>query len=43
MLDDLAWWAAALHQARPDNPLPPAALLKMAAAGPSHAAARSDQ
>jgi NAD(P)H-dependent FMN reductase len=35
MLDDLAWWAAALHRARQDNPLPPAALRKMAAA--SHA------
>jgi NAD(P)H-dependent FMN reductase len=33
MLDDLAWWAAALHRARQDNPLPPAALRKMAAAG----------
>ena len=33
MLDDLAWWAAVLQQARRDNPLPPAALRKMAAAG----------
>ena len=32
MLDDLAWWATALHRARQDNPLPPAALRKMAAA-----------
>ena len=36
MLDDLAWWAAALHRARQDGPLPPAALRKMAAAGPAH-------
>ena len=36
MLDDLAWWATALHRARQDNPLPPAALRKMAAAGHSH-------
>ena len=35
MLDDLAWWAAALHRARQDNPLPPAALRKMAA-GTAH-------
>jgi len=33
MLDDLAWWAAVLQRARGDNPLPPAALRKMAAAG----------
>ena len=33
MLDDLAWWAAVLQQARQDHPLPPAALRKMAAAG----------
>ena len=33
MLDDLAWWAAVLRQARRDNPLPPAALRKMATAG----------
>ena len=33
MLDDLAWWAAVLRRAREDNPLPPAALRKMAAAG----------
>ena len=32
MLDDLAWWAAVLQQARHDSPLPPAALRKMAAA-----------
>jgi len=32
MLDDLAWWAAVLRQARQDHPLPPAALRKMAAA-----------
>ncbi len=39
MLDDLAWGAAVLHQARHDNPLPPAALRKMTAAGqPAHAA-----
>jgi len=31
MLDDLAWWAAALARARQDHPLPPAALRKMAA------------
>ena len=31
MLDDLAWWAAVLRQARQDQPLPPAALRKMAA------------
>jgi NAD(P)H-dependent FMN reductase len=35
MLDDLAWWAAILHRARQDNPLPPTALRKMTAA--SHA------
>ena len=35
MLDDLAWWAVVLQQARRDNPLPPAALRKMAAAGNS--------
>ena len=37
MLDDLAWWAAALHHARQEHQLPPAALRKMAAqaiAGP---------
>jgi NAD(P)H-dependent FMN reductase len=33
MLDDLAWWAAVLRRAREDNPLPPAALRKMATAG----------
>jgi NAD(P)H-dependent FMN reductase len=33
MLDDLAWWAAVLKRAREDNPLPPAALRKRAAAG----------
>jgi NAD(P)H-dependent FMN reductase len=33
MLDDLAWWAAVLRRAREDNPLPPAALRQMAAAG----------
>jgi hypothetical protein len=33
LLDDLAWWAAILQRARGDNPLPPAALRKMAAAG----------
>jgi NAD(P)H-dependent FMN reductase len=33
MLDDLAWWAGVLRQARQDNPLPPAALRKMAATG----------
>jgi NAD(P)H-dependent FMN reductase len=33
ILDDLAWWAAALHQARHDHQLPPAALRKMAAHG----------
>ena len=32
MLDDLAWWAGVLRQARQDRPLPPAALRKMAAA-----------
>jgi NAD(P)H-dependent FMN reductase len=32
MLDDLAWWAGVLHQARQDHPLPPAALRKLAAA-----------
>jgi NAD(P)H-dependent FMN reductase len=32
MLDDLAWWAGVLHQARQHHPLPPAALRKMAAA-----------
>ncbi len=42
MLDDLAWWAAALHRARHDNPLPPAALRKMAAAGLSHTTGGSD-
>jgi hypothetical protein len=36
MLDDLAWWATALRQARQDHPLPPAALRKMAAAGSAH-------
>ena len=38
MLEDLAWWAAALHQARQHSQLPPAALRKMAAAGLIHAA-----
>jgi NAD(P)H-dependent FMN reductase len=33
LLDDLAWWAAVLQRARGDNPLPPAALRKIAAAG----------
>jgi NAD(P)H-dependent FMN reductase len=33
MLDDVAWWAAVLQQARHDSPLPPAAMRKMAAAG----------
>jgi hypothetical protein len=33
MLNDLAWWAAALQRARQDSPLPPAALRKTAAAG----------
>jgi NAD(P)H-dependent FMN reductase len=33
MLDDLAWWAAVLQRAREDDPLPPAALRKMARAG----------
>jgi NAD(P)H-dependent FMN reductase len=36
MLDDLAWWAGALWQARHDSQLPPAALRKMAAAGSAH-------
>jgi NAD(P)H-dependent FMN reductase len=36
MLDDLAWWAAALHRARQDNPLPPAALRKMTAGNRAH-------
>ena len=31
MLDDLAWWAAALYRARQDRQLPPAAMRKMAA------------
>ena len=31
MLDDLAWWAAALQRARQDGPLPPAAMRRMAA------------
>jgi NAD(P)H-dependent FMN reductase len=35
MLDDLAWWAAALRATRHDNPLPPAAVRKLAAAGRS--------
>ena len=33
LLDDLAWWAGIMQRARGDNPLPPAALRKMAAAG----------
>jgi NAD(P)H-dependent FMN reductase len=32
MLDDLAWWAAALQRARQDGSLPPAAMRRMAAA-----------
>jgi NAD(P)H-dependent FMN reductase len=42
MLDDLAWWSAVLHRARQDGALPPAALRKMAAAGPSHSTGDSD-
>ena len=42
MLDDLAWWSAALHRARQDKTLPPAALRKMAAAGFSHTTSNSD-
>jgi NAD(P)H-dependent FMN reductase len=36
MLDDLAWWAALLQRARQDNPLPPAALRKVAAGHNTH-------
>jgi NAD(P)H-dependent FMN reductase len=36
MLDDLAWWAAALHRARQEDTLPPAALRTMAAAATAH-------
>ena len=36
MLDDLAWWAAALKRARQDGTLPPAAMRTLAAAGRSH-------
>jgi NAD(P)H-dependent FMN reductase len=32
MLDDLAWWGGVLQRARQHNPLPPAAVRKMAAA-----------
>jgi len=42
MLDDLAWWAAALQRARQVNMLPPAAMRTMAAAGHSHPAASGD-
>ena len=37
MLDDLAWWAAALQRARQEGTLPPAAMRTLAAAGRSHA------
>lgn len=43
MLDDLAWWAAALQKARQDSQLLPAALRKLAAAGLFHATGGSDQ
>lgn len=33
MLDDLAWWAAALRQARLDGPLPPAIMRRPASGG----------
>jgi hypothetical protein len=36
MLDDLAWWAAALQRARQDGTLPPAAMRTLTAAGRSH-------
>jgi NAD(P)H-dependent FMN reductase len=36
MLDDLAWWASALHQARHGGSLPPAAFRKMHAAAAGH-------
>jgi NAD(P)H-dependent FMN reductase len=38
MLDDLAWWAAALQRARHEGTLPPAAMRALAAAGHAHTA-----